>query len=153
MCLRNAELHIIRGLTATQRKEARGCNEKKLSHARQHLTSSSSAAPSEGELCFHFILHNSSFNLFIRRLGACHVSFVYVCQPQRLVRCPIRHAADDCGLVQANYARLLTPMVSQIMNSSSVCRVLSTTNPTTVASSTKPSNGVMSGIKSNGSTK
>jgi hypothetical protein len=24
---------------------------------------------SEGELCFHFILHNSSFNLFIRRLG------------------------------------------------------------------------------------
>jgi hypothetical protein len=33
------------------------------------LTRSSSAAHSEGELCFHFILHNSSFNLFIRRLG------------------------------------------------------------------------------------
>jgi hypothetical protein len=59
----------------------------------------------------------------------------------------------DRGLIWANYARLLTPTVSQIMNSSSVCRVLSATNPITVASSTKPSNGVMSGIKSNGSTK
>jgi len=42
----------------------------------------------------------------------------------------------DGGLIWANYARFLTPTVSQIMNSSSVCRVLSATNPTTVASST-----------------
>jgi len=57
------------------------------------LTSSSSVAPSEGELCFHFFLHNSYFSLRTtparRRL-------------QRLLKCLVRHAVDDCGLVQAN---------------------------------------------------
>ena len=43
--------------------------------------------------------------------------------------------------------------VSHAMKSSSVRRVLSVTNSITFASSTKPRNGVVSGIKSNGSTK
>src|SRR6266576_4150806 len=33
----------------------------------QHLTRRSSATAGGGELCFHFILHNSSFSLSVRR--------------------------------------------------------------------------------------
>jgi hypothetical protein len=53
-------------------------NEFKLSHGsrerkrRQSITLTAieiERLASESELCFHFILHNSSFNLFIRRLG------------------------------------------------------------------------------------
>jgi hypothetical protein len=53
-------------------------NEFKLSHGsrerkrRQSITLTAieiERLASEGELCFHFILHNLSFNLFIRRLG------------------------------------------------------------------------------------
>jgi hypothetical protein len=53
-------------------------NEFKLSHGsrerkrRQSITLTAieiERLASEGAHCFHFILHNSSFNLFIRRLG------------------------------------------------------------------------------------
>ena len=44
-------------------------------------------------------------------------------------------------------------VVSHLMKSSSVRRVLSLTMSTTLASSMKPRNGVLSGIKSNGSTR
>ena len=75
---------------------------------------------------------------------------------QRTKRLARRHRCNGragCQVVRASYPRLLTPLVSQIMKSSSVCRVLSATNPTTIASSTKPRNGVLSGIRSNGSIK
>jgi len=42
------------------------------------LTSSSSAAPSASELCFHFILHNLSFNLFIGRLAVDSIALLGV---------------------------------------------------------------------------
>ena len=53
----------------------------------------------------------------------------------------------------SNPPAIYCTVVSHLMKSSSVRRVLSLTTSTTLASSMKPRNGVLSGIKSNGSTR
>jgi hypothetical protein len=96
-------------------------NEFKLSHGsrerkrRQSITLTAieiERLASEGAHCFHFILHNSSFNLFIRRLGVGYSVWLGVSMPFSLrLR---RNTSFQVGRGFTNFLNALAELLARL---------------------------------------